>query len=110
MYRKDELQEAAIGIAALIFKFIDKSDFDRVFEESSGVTTLSLISVLLEVFRRHPSVSNEVPIRRLSIDLLSTVIETDKVAILSRMSKEVRLVLRRKLKEGSIQSDVFFFL
>ena len=99
MEKRVKHQEAAIGLAAQIFKLITKSDFDHVFEESSGVRKSSLILELVDVFRRHPRPSNEVPsIRRFSIELLIGVIEMDRVAILSGLSLEARRELEGALE------------
>lgn len=99
MEQRGEHQEAAIGLAAQIFKFITRSDFDRVFEESSGVTKSSLISELVKVIRKHPRPSNEVPsIRRFSIELLISVMEIDRVAVLSSLTMEMIIELKETLE------------
>lgn len=97
MEKQDDHQEAAIGLAAEIFKFKAKSNFVFDLEKPRGVTTLSLISKLLEV-----------PLGRFSIDLPIAVINLDRSAILSSMSKEVIDELKREL--WNIQSDVFSFV
>jgi len=97
MEKQDDHQEAAIGLAAEIFKFKAKSNFVFDLEKPRGVTTLSLISKLLEV-----------PLGRFSIDLPIAVINLDRSAILSSMSKEVIDELKRELR--NIQSDVFSFV
>jgi hypothetical protein len=99
MEKQDDHQEAAIGLAAEIFKFKAKSNFVFGLEKPRGVTTLSLISKLLEV-----------PLGRFSIDLPIAVINLDRSAILSSMSKEVIDELKRELRERNIQSDVFSFV
>ena len=102
MEKRGEHQEVAIGLAARIFKFITKSDFDRVFEESSGVTKSSLILELIKVFGRHPRPSHEVlNIRRFSIELLIAVMEMDKVAMLSSLSMEMTIKLKGALAHKS---------
>jgi hypothetical protein len=81
----DKKLEANIGFAAQFFKIMTKSNFDHVFEESSGVTKESLICKLVEVFRSHPYPSKDVPnIRRFSIELLIAVMERDKAALEKR--------------------------
>eukprot|EP00253_Pinus_taeda_P012890 PITA_12890 len=83
-------QEAAIGLAAQIIKFMIKSDFDHVFKES--MTNRSLVLELLEVLRRHPRPSKEVPsIRRFSIELLIGVMQMNRAAIVMRSELEVAL-------------------
>eukprot|EP00253_Pinus_taeda_P007039 PITA_07039 len=85
-------QEAAIGLAAQIVKLMSKSDFDRVFTEWRAVTNRSLVSELVEVFRRHPRPSKEFPsIRRFSIELLIGVMQMDRAAIVMRSELEVAL-------------------
>jgi len=104
MEKRSEHQEAAIGLAAQIFKCISKSDFDRVFEESSGVRKSSLILELVKVLGRQPRPSNEVPsIRRFSIELLISVLEKDRVAVLSSLSMEMRIELKGTL-EGVMET------
>ena len=81
--------EANIGFAAQFFKIMTKSNFDHVFEESSGVTKESLICKLVEVFRSHPYPSKDVPnIRRFSIELLISVMEMDRATIEMRTELE----------------------
>ena len=85
-------QEAAIGLAAQIVKFMTKSDFDDVFKEWRAVTNGSLVLELLEVFRRHPRPSKEVPsIRRFSIELLIGVMQMHRGAIVMRSEVEEAL-------------------
>lgn len=73
-----ERLEGAIGLAAELFKFMTK---DVEFENSSGVSTTSLISKLVEVLQKHPEPVKIVPnIRRFSLELLIAVMERDKVA------------------------------
>eukprot|EP00253_Pinus_taeda_P007904 PITA_07904 len=99
MEKRGEHQEAAIGLAAQIFKFITKSDFDRLFEESVSITRSSLIWDLVEVLGRHPRPSKEVPsIRRFSIELLIGVMEMDRVAIISSLSMEMKSGLEEALE------------
>lgn len=99
MEKRGEHQEAAIGLAAQIFKFITKSDFDRLFEESGGITRRSLMLELVRVLGRHPRPSKEFPsIRRFSIELLIAVMEMDRVAILSSLSMEMRSELEAALE------------
>ena len=105
MEKRGEHQEVAIGLAARIFKFITKSDFDRVFEESSGVTKSSLILELIKVFERHSRPSHEVPnIRRFSIELLMVVMEMDRVAMLSSLSMEMTIKLKGALAHKSAKT------
>eukprot|EP00253_Pinus_taeda_P018979 PITA_18979 len=99
MEKRSEHQEAEIGLAAQIFKFITKSDSDRLFEESGGITRRSLILELVKVFGRHPHPSKELPsIRRFSIELLIGVMEMDRVAIISRLNMEMRSELETALE------------
>lgn len=99
MEQRGKHQEAAIGLAAQIFKFITRSEFDRVFEESSGVTKSSLISELVKVIREHPRPSNEVPsIRRFSIELLISVMKIDRVAVLISLTTEMLIELKETLE------------
>eukprot|EP00253_Pinus_taeda_P016435 PITA_16435 len=99
MEKRGEHQEAAIGLAAQIFKFITKSDSDRLFEESGGITRRSLILELVKVFGRHPRPSKEFPsIRRFSIELLIGVMEMDRVAIISSLNMEMTSELETALE------------
>nr|ABK25048.1 unknown [Picea sitchensis] len=83
MEKRGAHQEAAIGLAAQIFKFMTELKFNRVFKEWRAVTKRLLISELVEVFRRHPRPSKEVAsIRRFSIELLIAVMEKDDKAAL----------------------------
>lgn len=92
MEKRGAYQEAAIGLAAQIFMFMTIPVFDRVFKEWWAVTKISLISELIEVFRRHPRPSKEVPsIRRFSIELLIAIMEMDRVAIEKRSELEEAL-------------------
>jgi hypothetical protein len=89
MEKRGAHQEAAIGLAAQIFKFMTELDFDRVFKKWRAVTKRSLFSELVEVFRRHPRPSKEVPsIRRFSIELLIGVMEMDGATIEMRSELE----------------------
>lgn len=105
MNEEGDHQEAAIGLLAELF--ITKSNFDSMLQESSGVTTISLISKLLEVFRQ--SRSNEGRMR-LSTGLLRAVIQMDKDAISNSMSKEVKVNLEKILKRRSLPPEIFSFL
>lgn len=75
-----------------------------MFEESSGVTKSSLISELVKVIKKHPRPSNEVPsIRRFSIELLISVMEIDRVAVLNSLTMEIREELKETL-EGVMET------
>lgn len=92
MRKQGEHQEAAIGLAAQIFKFKTILDFDPGFKEQWPKLKKSLISELVEVFRRHPCPSQEVPsIRRFSIELLIAVMEMDRSTIEMRSELEKAL-------------------
>jgi hypothetical protein len=89
MEKQGAHQEAAIGLAAQIFKFMNKSDFDRVFKEGGAEKKRSLILKLVEVFWSYPRPSKEVPsIRRFSIELLIAVMEKDRSTIEMRSELE----------------------
>eukprot|EP01018_Ginkgo_biloba_P010947 Gb_17549 [translate_table: standard] len=78
MTAQGKYQEAAIGLAAQIFKFLDRSEFDLLFEEA-GITKRSLAKLVVEVLQTHSSPSNKVPgIRRFSIELAICMMQKDE--------------------------------
>eukprot|EP00253_Pinus_taeda_P007930 PITA_07930 len=104
MEKQGEHQEAALGLAAQIFKFMIRSDFNRLLEEPRGVTKKSLISKLVEVFQSHPRPAKEVPnIRRFGIELLINIMQMERDAILSDMSMEMRAEIQGAL-EGVMET------
>jgi hypothetical protein len=121
MEKQNEQKEAALRLAAKILKFIHRWDFVFVLEEWSGVTTLSLIWELVNVLRRYPHTSNEVPIRTSSARLLIVVLRSmtqnnfpnrtsnGRIPVLTSISNELILVLRNEFSKGEIGSDPFSF-
>lgn len=76
-------RETAMGLAAQIFKFMTKSGFDPVLEESCGKQR-ELVEVLWRQ-KEFPS------IRRFSIELLIAVMEMDRSTIEMRSKLEAPL-------------------
>ncbi|GLJ31152.1 hypothetical protein SUGI_0624210 [Cryptomeria japonica] len=78
MEEQGELQEAAIGLAAQIFKFFNKSRMNTVFNEA-GLSKRLFVMRLIEVLRMHPRPSIKVPyIRRFCIEVVICMVEKDK--------------------------------
>ncbi|GLJ31151.1 hypothetical protein SUGI_0624170 [Cryptomeria japonica] len=71
-------QEASMGLAAQIFKFLSKTDMDSVFEEAA-TTKDALLMHLVEILRSHSRPSTSFPnIRRFCIELAISVLQKDK--------------------------------
>lgn len=100
MEKRDEHQEAAIGLAAQLLS-LKKLEFPLALQEltSGSVTIASLISEILGAVRRNRCP----PITKLSIEFLIEISKNDgheiKHEIMSSMSEEVRDVLKKELKK-----------
>eukprot|EP00253_Pinus_taeda_P035677 PITA_35677 len=93
-------QEAAIGLAAQIFKFLSQADYDLIIGEPRA---RSLISTLLDVLRQ--KASKELPnIRRFSILLLIAVMRKGMLLTI-RNESQIKMDLRNALK-GAMNTSV----
>ncbi|GLJ31153.1 hypothetical protein SUGI_0624220 [Cryptomeria japonica] len=93
MKEQGALLEAAIGLAAQIFKFFNKSSMETAFNEAA-ITEREFVRRLIEVLQRHPRPSIKVPhIRRYCIEVVISILEKDKSCFVTeRLKLEEALV------------------
>lgn len=98
MQKRDEHQEAAIGLAAQLLT-LKKLEFPLALQELTSVTMASLIWEILGAVRRNRCL----PITKLSIEFLIEISKNDtheiRHEIKSSMSEEVRDLLKKELKK-----------